>query len=305
MPRRIFQVEAGQEGERIDRLLSAMGWAPSRAYIQKLLKNGKVFVDGLPVKASYRPVVGEEIIVEEDEPEPAGIKAQPLPLAILYEDEDLIVINKARGMVVHPAAGNRENTLVNALLAHCPELSGIGGVARPGIVHRLDKDTSGVMVAAKNDFTHLALARQFQERTMTKKYIALVHGQVSSPEGIISAAIGRHPVHRKKMAVLPSGRGRAAVTRYRLLEYAGSCSLLDLFLETGRTHQIRVHMQYIGHPLVGDPLYGRKREPFPLKGQALHAAVLGFAHPRTGRYQEFVAPLPPEMEEAIAYYRKN
>ncbi|NLW09634.1 MAG: RluA family pseudouridine synthase [Firmicutes bacterium] len=303
MPRRIYRVKPEDEGERIDRLLSAMEWAPSRAYIQKLLKNGKVFVNGSPVKASYRPEAGEEILVEEEEPEPAGVEAQPLPLAILYEDEDLIVINKPRGMVVHPAPGNRENTLVNALLAHCRELSGVGGVARPGIVHRLDKDTSGVLVAAKNDFTHLALARQFQERTMTKKYLALVHGRVSPPEGEINAPIGRHPVHRKKMAVIPSGK--PAVTRYRVLEYAGPCSLLEVTLETGRTHQIRVHMQYIGHPLVGDELYGRKGEESPLTGQALHAAVLGFLHPRTGRYQEFVAPLPPEMEAAIAYYRKK
>lgn len=303
MPRRVFQVKPEEEGERIDRLLSVMEWAPSRAYIQKLLKNGKVFVNGSPVKASYRLAPGDEIIVEENEPAPAGVKAQPLPLDILYEDEDLVVIDKPRGMVVHPAPGNRENTLVNALLAHCRELSGIGGVARPGIVHRLDKDTSGVLVAAKNDFTHLALARQFQQRTMTKKYLALVHGRVSLPEGEINAPIGRHPVHRKKMAVLPNGK--PAVTRYRLLEYAGSCSFLEITLETGRTHQIRVHMQHIGHPLVGDGLYGRKREQSPLAGQALHAAVLGFVHPRTGHYQEFTAPLPPEMEETIAYYRKN
>jgi len=170
-------------------------------------------------------------------------------------------------------------------------------------VHRLDKDTSGVLVAAKNDFTHLSLARQFQQRAMTKKYLALVHGQVSPPEGVINAPIGRHPVHRKKMAVLPAGK--PAVTRYRVLEYAGSCSFLEITLETGRTHQIRVHMQHIGHPVVGDTLYGRKREPFPLYGQALHAAVLGFVHPRTGSYQEFTAPLPPEMEAAIAFYRKN
>ncbi|HHU82200.1 MAG TPA: RluA family pseudouridine synthase [Firmicutes bacterium] len=303
MPRRVFQVKPEEEGERIDRLLSVMEWAPSRAYIQKLLKNGKVFVNGSPVKASYRLAPGDEIIVEENEPAPAGVKAQPLPLDILYEDEDLVVIDKPRGMVVHPAPGNQENTLVNALLAHCRELSGIGGVARPGIVHRLDKDTSGVLVAAKNDFTHLALARQFQQRTMTKKYLALVHGRVSLPEGEINAPIGRHPVHRKKMAVLPNGK--PAVTRYRLLEYAGSCSFLEITLETGRTHQIRVHMQHIGHPLVGDGLYGRKREQSPLAGQALHAAVLGFVHPRTGHYQEFTAPLPPEMEETIAYYRKN
>jgi 23S rRNA pseudouridine1911/1915/1917 synthase len=303
MPRRKFRVEPEEEGERIDRLLAAREWAPSRAYIQKLLKNGKVFVNGTPVKANYRPATGDEILVEEDEPAPAGVKAQPLPLVILYEDEDLVVINKPRGMVVHPAPGNQENTLVNALLAHCRELSGIGGVARPGIVHRLDKDTSGVLVAAKNDFTHLSLARQFQQRAMTKKYLALVHGQVSPPEGVINAPIGRHPVHRKKMAVLPAGK--PAVTRYRVLEYAGSCSFLEITLETGRTHQIRVHMQHIGHPVVGDTLYGRKREPFPLYGQALHAAVLGFVHPRTGSYQEFTAPLPPEMEAAIAFYRKN
>lgn len=199
MPRRIYRVKPEDEGERIDRLLSAMEWAPSRAYIQKLLKNGKVFVNGSPVKASYRPEAGEEILVEEEEPEPAGVEAQPLPLAILYEDEDLIVINKPRGMVVHPAPGNRENTLVNALLAHCRELSGVGGVARPGIVHRLDKDTSGVLVAAKNDFTHLALARQFQERTMTKNTWPWSTG-------------GFHP--RKGRSTRPSGAIRSTGKRW-------------------------------------------------------------------------------------------
>jgi len=303
MLRRILQVEENREGERIDVLLSRQDWAPSRAYVQKLLKNKKVLVNATPVKANYRPAAGDKIVVEVHRPEPAGVIAQPLPLEILYEDQDLVVVNKPRGMVVHPAVGNRDKTLVNALLAHCRELSGVGGVIRPGIVHRLDKDTSGVLVAAKNDFSHLALARQLKERTMTRKYLALVHGKISPAEGIVDAPIGRHPVKRKKMTVLPSGR--RAVTRYRLLASAGSCTLLEVTLETGRTHQIRVHMQYIGYPVVGDPLYGKKREPFLLTGQALHAATLGFIHPRTGQYREFNTPPPREMDEAIEYYRKN
>lgn len=303
MLRRILQVKENLEGERIDVLLSRQDWAPSRAFVQKLLKDKKVFVNGTPVKASYRPETGDMIVVEVHPPEPAGVIPQPLPLEILYEDEDLVVVNKPRGMVVHPAAGNWDKTLVNALLAHCRELSGVGGVIRPGIVHRLDKDTSGVLVAAKNDFSHLALARQLKERTMLRKYLALVHGKITPTEGVVDAPIGRHPVKRKKMAVLSSGR--RAVTHYRVLEYAGSCTLLEVRLETGRTHQIRVHMQYIGHPVVGDPLYDKKREPFLLNGQALHAATLGFIHPRTGQYREFTAPPPPEMKTAIEYYRKN
>lgn len=304
MCRRILQVEEDLKGERIDVFLSRQEWAPSRAFLQKLIKDRKVLVNGTPVKASYRPAAGDLIVVEVPRPEPARVVPQPLPLEILYEDEDLVVVNKPRGMVVHPAAGNRDQTLVNALLAHCRELSGVGGVMRPGIVHRLDKDTSGLLVAAKNDFAHLALARQLKERTMLRKYLALVHGRITPPGGVIDAPIGRHPVERKKMTVLASGR--RAVTHYRVLEHVGSCTLLEVRLETGRTHQIRVHMQYIGHPVVGDPLYDKKkREPAPLEGQALHAATLGFIHPRTGQYLEFTAPLPPEMEAAIAACRKN
>lgn len=303
MPRFTWTVKEEESGQRIDRYLSGKSSFPSRAYLQKLIKAEQVRVNGLPVKASYKLESADEIEVDYEEPQPLQVQAQPIPLEILYEDGDLIVINKPRGMVVHPAAGNYQGTLVNALLAHCRDLSGIGGVIRPGIVHRLDKDTSGVLVAAKNDLAHLSLAKQLKEHTMTRRYLALVHGEFREKAGKIDAPIGRHPVQRKKMAVV--ARGKPAVTHYRVLEELGPYTLVELRLETGRTHQIRVHMRYIGHPVAGDPVYGRGREPFTLDGQALHAAVLGFCHPRTGEYLEFSTVMPETMAAAVQYCREH
>ena len=303
MPRFTWTVKEEESGQRIDRYLSRKSCFPSRAYLQKLIKAEQVRVNGLPVKASYKLENADEIEVDYEEPQPLKVQAQPIPLEILYEDGDLIVINKPRGMVVHPAAGNYHGTLVNALLAHCRDLSGIGGVIRPGIVHRLDKDTSGVLVAAKNDLAHLSLAKQLKDHTMTRRYLALVHGKFRENAGKIDAPIGRHPVQRKKMAVV--ARGKPAVTHYRVLEELGPYTLVELQLETGRTHQIRVHMRHIEHPVAGDPVYGRGREPFALDGQALHAAVLGFCHPRTGEYLEFSTAMPETMAAAVQYCRER
>src|SRR5690554_1106843 len=303
MPRLNLTISGDDQGERIDHYLSRQGIFPSRAYLQKLIKAHQVRVNNTPVKASYKLADADEIQIEYEEPKPLKIKAEPLPLDILYEDEDLIVLNKPRGMVVHPAPGNYQGTMVNALLAHCDDLSGIGGVIRPGIVHRLDKDTSGVLVVAKNDRAHLSLAKQLKDHSMTRKYRALVHGRLKETTGRIEASIGRHPLQRKKMAVV--AKGRRAVTHYRVLEELGPYTLLELRLETGRTHQIRVHMRHIGHPVAGDQVYGRGKEPFPLKGQALHAAVLGFYHPRTGDYLEFFSDPPTLIQQAIDYCRRR
>jgi 23S rRNA pseudouridine1911/1915/1917 synthase len=296
-------VDPEDEGIRIDTFLAQVGKLPSRTFVQKLLKKGKVKVGSVTIKPSYLVRAGDEIQVEIEEAKPLTLEAEDLPLAILYEDADLIVVNKPRGMVVHPAAGNPKGTLVNALLNHCRDLSGIGGVLRPGIVHRLDKDTSGAMVVAKNDFTHLALATQLKQRVIFRGYLALVHGSLPAPEGEIDAPIGRHPVHRKKMAVVP--KGRPAQTCYRVLAELGPYTLVQAKLITGRTHQIRVHFQYLGHPVAGDPVYGRAKEPFALDGQALHATRLGFAHPRTGQKMSFTAPLPVDFAAAITYCQQR
>ncbi|HBL35804.1 MAG TPA: RNA pseudouridine synthase [Firmicutes bacterium] len=298
-----FKISAEDEGKRIDTFLAQMAELPSRAFAQKLLKNGKVKVDHCAVKPSYLLRDGDEIEVEVEEPKPLELKAEDLPLTILYEDADLIVVNKPRGMVVHPAAGNSSGTLVNALLKHCHDLSGIGGVMRPGIVHRLDKDTSGALVVAKNDRTHLALSNQLKARQMSRIYVALVHGTLPAMKGEINAPIGRHPRQRKQMAVHP--QGKPALTYYRVLASFGPYTLAQARLMSGRTHQIRVHFKYIGHPVAGDPVYGQAKEPFGIGGQALHAAVLGFNHPRSGKDLRLVAPLPADLEAAIAYCRRR
>ena len=298
-----FRINAENEGKRIDLFLAQIAKLPSRAFAQRLLKNGKVKVGHCAVKPNYLLRDGDEIEVQLEEPKPLKIKAEDLPLAILYEDADLIVINKPRGMVVHPAAGNFSGTLVNALLRHCHDLSGIGGVLRPGIVHRLDKDTSGALVVAKNDRTHLALSSQLKERRMIRIYVALVHGTLPAVEGEINAPIGRHPHQRKKMAV--HGRGKPALTYYRVLASFGPYTLVQARLISGRTHQIRVHFKYIGHPVAGDPVYGQAKEPFALGGQALHAAVLGFIHPRSGKKMRLEAPLPTDLEAALAYCQRR
>lgn len=292
-----------EAGERIDSFLSRTPGITSRSMAQRLIKEERVLVNGSLVKPSYHLLTSDRIEVTFEAPEALIVEAQAIPLDIIYEDGDLIVLNKPRGLVVHPAAGNRDGTLVNALLAHCQELSTVSGEFRPGIVHRLDKDTSGLLVAAKNNPTHLHLAKQLKARTVIRKYLALVHGTLSRQTGTISAPIGRHRAHRKKMAVIPGGR--VAVTHYRVIEELDSLTLLEVTLETGRTHQIRVHLNHIGHPVVGDPVYGRRKKATSISGQALHAFLLGFIHPGKSEYMEFSSPMPSDMEEIINLYRRK
>ncbi len=295
---------ANQEaaGERLDQFLTQTGLWPSRSFVQKIINNGGVAIGSKIVKASYRLEGGDQLTVTWDDPKPLIAEPEAIPLDILYEDSDLVVVAKPRGMVVHPAAGNYRGTLVNALLEHCRDLSGIGGVIRPGIVHRLDKDTSGVLVVAKNDFAHLNLAAQIKLRTMKRIYKVLVHGNPRE-SGRIEAPIGRHPVERKKMAVVTNGK--PAATNFIVLEYFSDYALLEARLESGRTHQIRVHFSYLGYPVVGDPVYGRKKEVVPISGQALHADTLGFIHPRTSKYLEFSKEMPIEMQKAIDWCRRQ
>lgn len=284
-------------GTRVDAYLAKERAAPSRSFVQKLVESGLVTISGRPVKPSYKVAAGDIIEVRIPPPEDVSLEPEDIPLDIVYEDSDVVVVNKPAGMVVHPAAGNYAGTLVHALLHHCKDLSGIGGELRPGIVHRLDKDTSGLMVVAKNDDAHLALARQIKARSVVRKYLAIVHGRIAEDEGTVDASIGRHPVHRKKMAVVPTGR--RAVTHWKVRRRYRGFTLVECKLETGRTHQIRVHMAHIGHPVAGDPVYGPRKPAFGLSGQALCAYRLGFCHPRTGGWMEFSIPLPEEMQKAI------
>ena len=277
----------------------------TRSYLQKLLKDGSVQMNGKPVKASTKTAVGAVIALTIPEPEEPEILPENIPLDILYEDSDVILINKPKNMVVHPAAGHYTGTLVNALMYHCRgDLSGINGVLRPGIVHRIDKDTTGVLIVCKNDRAHNALAEQLKEHSITRKYRAIVCGNLKEDEGTVDAPLGRHPQDRKKMAIVRSG-GKRAVTHYRVLERFGNDTYIECQLETGRTHQIRVHMASLGHPLLGDEIYGRAKSPFKLEGQTLHAMVLGFIHPTTGDYMEFEAPLPEYFEKLLEKLRKS
>lgn len=282
-------------GTRLDVYVTKM-LELSRSFVQQLIEQGHVLVNGKNVKANRRLGEGDCIVVQFQAPtEELEVVEENIPLDIVYEDKDIIVINKARGMVVHPAAGNPNGTLVNALLHHCKgELSGINGVIRPGIVHRLDKDTSGVMVAAKTDKAHHGLAEQIKAHTAKRTYWALVHGTISENKGIVDAPIGRHPKDRIKMAVTFKN-GREAVTHFRVLERYRDCSLIECKLETGRTHQIRVHMAYINHPVVNDPLYGYKKDAFPIQGQVLHSHCLDLVHPITGEAMHFEAPIPEDF----------
>ena len=277
-------------GVRIDKYLAEQLPDITRSYLQKLLKDGSVQMNGKTVKASTKTAVGAVIALTIPEPEEPEILPENIPLDILYEDSDVILINKPKNMVVHPAAGHYTGTLVNALMYHCRgDLSGINGVLRPGIVHRIDKDTTGVLIVCKNDRAHNALAEQLKEHSITRKYRAIVCGNLKEDEGTVDAPLGRHPQDRKKMAIVRSG-GKRAVTHYRVLERFGNDTYIECQLETGRTHQIRVHMASLGHPLLGDEIYGRAKSPFKLEGQTLHAMVLGFIHPTTGEYMEFEAP---------------
>lgn len=287
-----YPVTEEMEEERIDKCLSTLAGSLSRSYIQKLLKDEKVLVNGNAVKANYRVKAGEEIRLVLPPAKEPDILPEDIPLVILYEDDDLLIVNKPKGMVVHPAAGHYSGTLVNAVMYHCQgKLSGINGVMRPGIVHRIDRDTTGSVIVCKNDFTHNHIAAQLKEHSITRRYHAICYGVISEEEGCIDAPIGRHPSDRKKMAVNDKN-GKPAVTHYRVLERYSQYTYIECELETGRTHQIRVHMASIGHPLLGDEVYSGRRSPWKLEGQCLHAKTLGFIHPRTMRYMETDAPLP-------------
>ena len=298
--------EAVNSGERLDVFLTEQNQDFSRSHVQKLIADGKVMVNGQQRKANFKLTAGDEITLEIPEAVEAEILPEDIPLDILYEDKDIIVINKARGMVVHPAAGVFSGTLVNALMHHCTDLSGINGELRPGIVHRLDKDTSGVMVAAKSDKAHLSLAQQIKDKTAHRIYQAIVYGNIKEEAGIIKGDIGRHPVDRKKMAIVQEGK--SAVTHFKVLERFGEYTLVECALETGRTHQIRVHMTHIGHPLVGDPKYGtngKRKDNFSIQGQALHSMSLELDHPVTGERMTFDTELPEDMQKILRYLRNT
>ena len=290
----------GEEILRIDRFLGSRLEQVSRSYLQKLVKDGAVLVNGKPVKSSYKVENGDRIHLEIPDAVEPEIEAEPMVLDILYEDSDIILINKPKGMVVHPAAGHYSGTLVNGLMAHCKnELSGINGVMRPGIVHRIDMDTTGVLIVCKNDKAHNAIAEQLKVHSITRKYYAIVHGVLKADTGTVNAPIGRHPVDRKKMSINEKN-GKEAVTHYRVLRRFRRFTFVECQLETGRTHQIRVHMASIGHPLLGDQVYGPAKVPLSgLQGQTLHAGVLGIIHPSTGEYMEFTAPLPAYFEALL------
>lgn len=289
--------EAEDAGTRADVFLAAK-LGVSRSNMQKLLEDGRVKRGEKIIKANYKVRAGEMFLVDIPEPEPIEAVPENIPLDIIYEDDDVVVLNKARGMVVHPAPGNYTGTLVNALLYHCSNLSGINSAIRPGIVHRLDKDTSGIMIVAKNDAAHISLSQQIQSKTAVRTYLAVVRGNIKTDSGTIETQIARDKTDRKKMAVVKEG-GRDAITDYEVLERFGKYTLVRCKLRTGRTHQIRVHMEYLGYPLVGDPKYSPMKTPFGIKGQALHSHTLEFTHPRTGERMKFEAPLPEDMHKII------
>lgn len=289
--------EAEDAGTRADVFLAAK-LGVSRSNMQKLLEDGRVKRGEKIIKANYKVRAGEMFVVDIPEPEPIEAVPENIPLDIIYEDDDVVVLNKARGMVVHPAPGNYTGTLVNALLYHCSNLSGINSAIRPGIAHRLDKDTSGIMIVAKNDAAHISLSQQIQSKTAVRTYLAVVRGNIKTDSGTIETQIARDKTDRKKMAVVKEG-GRDAITDYEVLERFGKYTLVRCKLRTGRTHQIRVHMEYLGYPLVGDPKYSPMKTPFGIKGQALHSHTLEFTHPRTGERMKFEAPLPEDMHKII------
>lgn len=294
-----FTITEELEDERIDKCVNQLIDGLSRSYIQKLIKDGNLTVNGQVVKGSYKVSCDDEICFELPESVEPEIEAQEMELDILYEDKDVIVINKPKGMVVHPAAGHYSGTLVNGLMHHCGrELSGINGVMRPGIVHRIDMNTTGSLIVCKNDKAHNAIAEQLKEHSINRRYHAICHGVLKQEEGTIDAPIGRHPVERKKMAV-NERNGKHAVTHYKVLKRFKEYTYIECILETGRTHQIRVHMASIGHPLLGDDVYSNRKAPFKLTGQTLHAKILGFLHPTTGEYVEVDAPLPAYFRELL------
>lgn len=294
----ILEITENQAGERIDRFL-ADSQDLTRSFLQKILKEGEVIVNGKSVKANYKLRKGDRIEFEIPEAVEPDIVAEDIPLPILYEDADVLVVDKPKGMVVHPAVGHYSRTLVNAVMYHCKgELSGINGVLRPGIVHRIDRDTTGSIIICKNDMAHNEIARQLKEHSINRRYRAIVTGVLKDEEGTIEGAIGRDKKDRKKMAI--TADGKPAVTHYRVLQRFKHYTYVECVLETGRTHQIRVHMASIGHPLLGDEVYGRRSDKYKCEGQCLHAMTLGFHHPRTGEYIEVNAPLPPYFEHLLA-----
>ena len=299
----VFDILPEMEDERIDKCISGYMEALSRSYVQKVIKDGNVSVNDTVVKANYRVKADDRvrvIITESVEPD---IPAQDIPLDILYEDQDILIVNKPKNMVVHPAPGHYEGTLVNAVMYHCKgELSGINGVLRPGIVHRIDKDTTGSIIVCKNDEAHNAVAELLKTHDITRKYRAIVYGNMKDEQGTVDAPIGRHPNDRKKMAVNEK-HGKRAVTHYRVLEHFDQYTYIECQLETGRTHQIRVHMASIGYPILGDTVYTSRKAPFHLEGQVLHAMTIGFVHPRSGQYIEVEAPLPDYFEKLLQILR--
>ncbi len=308
-----FQISGQDHGKRLDQILAAAGLNLSRSQAKKLIEGGAVLLNGKKTKPSASVKTGDQVSGTLPSPKPLPLEPEALPLTVLYEDASIIVIDKPSGLVVHPAPGNPSGTLVNALIHHCKDLAGINGVLRPGIVHRLDKGTSGVMVVAKDDEAYRELTKQFKNRIIDKVYLAIARGRFSENEGVIDLAIGRHPTERKRMST-HARRGRAALTRWKVSERFDGLTLLEIFPKTGRTHQIRVHLSAMGHPLLGDPLYGKKGAPHDavlresskrLKRQALHAYRLGFVHPRTGERVEFLSPLPPDIDEALKWLRSQ
>ncbi|WP_212934616.1 RluA family pseudouridine synthase [Bacillus hominis] len=290
-----------QKSERIDKFVAEINSEWSRSQVQQWIKDDVVTVNGKSVKVNYKVKENDEITVTIPEPEELDIQPEDMNLEVYYEDADVLVVNKPRGMVVHPAPGHTKGTLVNGLMHHCTDLSGINGVMRPGIVHRIDKDTSGLLMVAKNDMAHESLVNQLVAKTVTRRYKAIVHGVIPHDKGTIDAPIGRDKKERQSMTVDENGKN--AVTHFQVLERFKNFTLVECRLETGRTHQIRVHMKYIGYPLAGDPKYGPKKT-LDMNGQALHAGILGFNHPRTGEYIEFEAPIPEVFEEALNILRK-
>lgn len=296
------KIREDQKSERIDKVLSTLDQQWSRTQVQQWVKEGHVLVNGQQVKTNYKCHLNDELTITIPEPEDLDVVPEEMNLEIYYEDKDVLVVNKPRGMVVHPAPGHLRGTLVNGLMAHCKDLSGINGVLRPGIVHRIDKDTSGLLMVAKNDLAHESLVNQLVEKTVVRKYKAVVHGNIPHDFGTVDAPLGRDPKDRQNMTVVDNGKH--AVTHFHVLERFEDFTFIECQLETGRTHQIRVHMKYIGFPLAGDPKYGPKKT-LPIDGQVLHAGVLGFQHPRTNEYIEFEAPMPAEFEEILDKLRKN
>lgn len=292
-----FLVDSKEENMRLDLYICRCLQDKSRSYVQNLIEDKLVEVNKEVKKCNYKTRIGDSINVTLPDPVDLHVKAENIELDVLYEDNDIIVVNKPQGMIVHPAAGIYTGTLVNALLNHCKDLSGINGIVRPGIVHRIDKDTSGILVIAKNDNAHNKLSEQLKDHSMTREYIALVEGIIKEEKGTLSKPIGRHKKDKIKMAVVEDGK--KATTHYEVIERFKNYTLIKCILETGRTHQIRVHMCYLGHPVVGDPVYGYKKQKFNLKGQLLHAKKLGFIHPTTGKYMEFEVEIPEYFKRII------